>query len=215
MIQPSREAFRELARDHTVVPVWRTLLADFVTPVSAFARIVDDGPGFLLESVERGERGSRYSFVGRNPLATLVARDGGEVEVRDGTIKGLPTDQGILAAVEWLVGAYRSPELPELPDPPGGGDGPGDVTDQLSTVCDCLAELVDVVDLAGGEGLDGLGLEGLEAMAGAVPAPADLPATLESPQSALVGPMVAMSQLPSPVGDVPVTLLQLQQGLAG
>ena len=97
------------------------------------------------------------------------------------------------------------PELPELPDPPGGGDGPGDVTDQLSTVCDCLAELVDVVDLAGGEGLDGLGLEGLEAMAGAVPAPADLPATLESPQSALVGPMVAMSQLPSPVGDVPVT----------
>ena len=115
VIQPSRSAFRELARDHTVVPVWRTLLADFVTPVSAFARIVDDGPGFLLESVERGERGSRYSFVGRNPLATLVAREDGQVEVRDGTIKGLPTDQGILAAIEWLVGAYRSPALPELP----------------------------------------------------------------------------------------------------
>jgi anthranilate synthase component 1 len=120
MISPSREEFRALARDHTVVPVWRVLLADFVTPVSAFARLVADGPGFLLESVERGERGSRYSFVGRNPLATLVATDGGEVEVRDGTIHGLPTDRGILAAIEWLVDAYRSPDLPELPPLHGG-----------------------------------------------------------------------------------------------
>ena len=114
MISPSREQFRDLARDHTVVPVWRTLLADFVTPVSAFARLVEDGPGFLLESVDRGEQGSRYSFVGRNPLATLVAR-GGQVEVRDGTIHGLPTDGGVLAAIEWLVGAYRAPPMPDLP----------------------------------------------------------------------------------------------------
>jgi anthranilate synthase component 1 len=114
VIRPTREEFRALARDYTVVPVWRELLADFVTPVSAFARLVDDGPGFLLESVDRGERWSRYSFVGRHPLATLVAQDGG-VEVRGGTIEGLPTDQGVLGAIDWLLGAYRTPPLPDLP----------------------------------------------------------------------------------------------------
>ena len=104
------------------------------------------------------------------------------------------------------------PEAPELPDLPEGGDGLDGLTDQLSPVCDCLAGLAD---LAGGNGLDGLGLDGLEAMAGAVPDPGDIPTMVESPETALVGPMVAMSQLPSPVGDVPITLLQLQQQLAG
>jgi anthranilate synthase component 1 len=114
VIQPSREAFRALARDHTVVPVWRDLLADFVTPVSAFARIVGDGAGFLLESVDRGERWSRYSFVGRHPLTTIVAR-GTALEVRGAVPDGLPTDRGVLGALEWLVAAYRTPPLPELP----------------------------------------------------------------------------------------------------
>ena len=75
MIRPSRDEFRALARDHTVIPVWRELLADLTTPVAAFARLVGDQPGFLLESVEHGEaRWSRWSFCGRNPLATLTAQ---------------------------------------------------------------------------------------------------------------------------------------------
>jgi len=112
---PDREAFRALARDHTVVPVWRELLADFVTPVSAFARLVDEGEvGFLLESVERGGEWSRFSFIGRNPLVTLVARDGG-LQVDGAAPAGLPTDEGVLAAVEWLVANHRTPDLPDLP----------------------------------------------------------------------------------------------------
>jgi anthranilate synthase component I len=59
-----------------VVPVWTEVLADLETPVAAFVKLVGDGPGFLLESVEHGERWSRFSFVGRNPSATLVLRDG-------------------------------------------------------------------------------------------------------------------------------------------
>ena len=74
---PSRDDFHALAADHSVVPVWRELLADLITPVAAFARLCgDDRPGFLFESVEHGERWSRFSFVGRNPIATLVLRDG-------------------------------------------------------------------------------------------------------------------------------------------
>ena len=51
----------------------REVLGDLTTPVAAFLRVVGDGPGFLLESVEH-ERWSRWSFVGRDPLATIVAR---------------------------------------------------------------------------------------------------------------------------------------------
>ena len=54
------------------MPVWTELLGDLETPVAAFAKLVGDEPGFLLESVEHGERWSRFSFVGRNPSATLV-----------------------------------------------------------------------------------------------------------------------------------------------
>ena len=75
-MRPSREEFRELAREHTVVPVWAEVLADLETPVSAYLKLVGDGDGFLLESVEHGERWSRYSFVGHDPVATLEMRNG-------------------------------------------------------------------------------------------------------------------------------------------
>ena len=119
MRQPSRDAFRALARDHTVVPVWREVLADLVTPVAAFGRLVGEGPGFLLESVEHGERWSRFSFLGRNPSATLVAR-GGRLEVEGSLPATVPRDRGVLAAVEAILAAYRSPRLPELPPMHGG-----------------------------------------------------------------------------------------------
>ncbi len=119
MPQPSRDEFHALARDHTVVPVWRDLLADMITPVAAFARLVGDGPGFLLESVEHGERWSRWSFVGRNPLTTIVAK-GGRLDVDGELPLGVPTDQGVLATLEHLLEVYRSPQLPDLPPLHGG-----------------------------------------------------------------------------------------------
>ncbi|MGI9118895.1 MAG: anthranilate synthase component I [Acidimicrobiales bacterium] len=119
MLRPSREEFRALARDHTVVPVWREVLGDLITPVAAFARVVGDGPGFLLESVEQGARWSRFSFVGRNPLATLVARSG-TIHVDGALPLSVPLDAGVLGAVEAILAAYRSPHLSELPPLHGG-----------------------------------------------------------------------------------------------
>ena len=109
-IRPSREEFRELARTHTVVPVWRELLADLITPVAAFARLTRSGePGFLFESVEHGERWSRWSFVGRRPAATLVSRGTGEVEVEGGT---LPDGVRPPAhSLDW----YKTLSFPEAP----------------------------------------------------------------------------------------------------
>jgi anthranilate synthase component 1 len=114
VLRPTREEFRALAREHTVVPVWREVLADLTTPVAAFLRIVGDEPGFLLESVEHGERWGRWSFVGRRPAVTFVARDGlVEVDARDDP--SIRLDRGILAALEDVLRVYRAPTLEELP----------------------------------------------------------------------------------------------------
>jgi anthranilate synthase component I len=74
---PDRETFRALARTSSLVPVWCERLADLDTPVSAFAKVAGEGPAFLLESVQGGERWAAYSFVGYDPLLTLVGGPGG------------------------------------------------------------------------------------------------------------------------------------------
>ena len=117
-MKPSRDDFRALARDHAVVPVWRDVLADLTTPVAGFLRVVGDRPGFLLESVDH-ERWGRWSFVGRDPMATLVVR-GLQVDVEGTLPAAIPTDQGALAAIESLCAQLRSPQLADLPPLHGG-----------------------------------------------------------------------------------------------
>ena len=119
VISPDRREFHRLAAEWTVVPVWRELVADLTTPVAAFVRTVGDEPGFLLESVEHGERWSRFSFIGRRPLGTLVAR-GRQVSFTGEFPSGTPCDQGILAAIEHILSQWRSPIMDELPPLHGG-----------------------------------------------------------------------------------------------
>ena len=119
MSASSRERFRELARDWRVVPVWRTLLADLTTPVAAFARLVGEADGFLLESVEHGDRWGRWSCIGRNPTAVLEAR-GRRVTVTGHLGLDIPRDDGMLAAVEAVLGQCRAPVIEDLPPLQGG-----------------------------------------------------------------------------------------------
>ncbi len=118
---PGLEGFRARAAVHRVVPVWRELVADTLTPVGAFLQMVGgDATGFLLESVEGGERWGRYSFVGRNPLATISARGSrvsvaGPVDLDALTGSRVTGDEGMLAALEAILGALDSPDLPDLP----------------------------------------------------------------------------------------------------
>jgi len=118
-LRPDPQEFGALAASHPIVPVWCEVVADTVTPVAAFLHVVGEGPGFLLESVEGGERWGRYSFVGRAALATLTAR-GREVSA-EGRL-ALPTGagRGVLAALEEILGRYRSPVLADLPPLHGG-----------------------------------------------------------------------------------------------
>ncbi|MEO7414405.1 MAG: anthranilate synthase component I, partial [Opitutaceae bacterium] len=66
-VHPTREVFLSLATQGNVVPVYTDLMADFETPVSAYAKLKEAGPSYLLESVEGGEHLSRYSFIGCRP----------------------------------------------------------------------------------------------------------------------------------------------------
>jgi len=121
-ISPDPDRFLELAAEHTVVPVWTEVLADLETPVSAFLKLVGDDHGFVFKSVEHGERRSRFSFIGRDPVATLVLREGVVTVTGDPGIE-LDTDHGMLAALEQLLAAHSSPEIEGLPPLFGGVAG--------------------------------------------------------------------------------------------
>lgn len=71
---PSRSDFRALAAEHNLIAVRREILADCDTPVSAFLRIGNRGPAFLMESVEGGESVARYSFLGSKPQVIVESR---------------------------------------------------------------------------------------------------------------------------------------------
>src|ERR1700693_940829 len=108
-VRPSFEVFVEQAREYTVVPVWREVLADLETPLSAFVKLVGEREGFLLESVEHAERWGRFSFLGGDPARTFVTR-GRRVEWVEGDPPpGVPDDAGTLAALEALLAHYRAP----------------------------------------------------------------------------------------------------------
>src|SRR3954465_13023824 len=65
------DGVRELARTHNLVPLRHTFIADCETPVSAYLKLRGDGPSFLLESAEQGQRIGRWSFLGCRPRATI------------------------------------------------------------------------------------------------------------------------------------------------
>jgi len=84
MYEPTRDEFLAMARRGNTIPVYRTLLADHLTPVLAFRQLLgEDEQGFLLESVVGLERVARYTFLGVGPRTTFRST-GREVEIASG-----------------------------------------------------------------------------------------------------------------------------------
>jgi len=80
MYYPTLEEVKKLRWDGNLVPVYREIVADLETPVSAFLKIARGGYSFLLESVEGGERLARYSFIGTEPYRVLTIRGEDKVD---------------------------------------------------------------------------------------------------------------------------------------
>jgi len=123
-IHPSRETFRELAAQGNVVPVCTDLMADFETPVSAYAKLKDAGPSYLLESVEGGEQLSRYSFIGCRPRKVFVCGPvTTEIRAPGQPAQIVPTPPDPLELIETEMRGYRPVALPGLPRFTGGAVG--------------------------------------------------------------------------------------------
>jgi anthranilate synthase component I len=117
-VGPSLDEVRALAREHTVVPLRHTFIDDCETPVSAYLKLRGEGPSFLLESAEQGQRFGRWSFLGVQPREVIrlergVLTVGGEQRAFDDPY----------AAVAAEVGRLRIAPLPGLPPFAGGAVG--------------------------------------------------------------------------------------------
>jgi len=118
----SFEEFKELAHRGTFVPVCKEMVADLLTPVSAFLKIAEHADyAFLLESVEGGEHVGRYSFLGKDPFLILTSRDGRTVIDRAGSTT--ESDRPFVDTLRRLMADYRSPFVPDLPRFTGGAVG--------------------------------------------------------------------------------------------
>jgi anthranilate synthase component 1 len=125
MVVPTLEQFLEKARRGNLVPVYREILADMETPVSAFRKLEGWDHAFLLESVEGGDRIGRYSFVGGNPFLVLKTK-GREVEIRAAggvTRREMGPGEDPLTVLKELLGAFRFVPDPGLPPFCGGAVG--------------------------------------------------------------------------------------------
>ena len=120
---PDRSRFAALARTSRLVPVYRRLFADALTPLSAFASIDSGAAACLFESVVGGEKVGRYSFLGAEPFLRLEAR-GEQVRIvaDDGRVEELVSSDP-LAELERRMAAYRPARLPELPPFTSGAVG--------------------------------------------------------------------------------------------
>jgi anthranilate synthase component 1 len=124
MHRPTRADFLELASSHGLVPVYRQLIGDTLTPVTAFGKIQDGDWSFLFESVVGGERLGRYSFLGSGPFLRFQAWDR-RVEIEEtasGKVERL-THPDPLRLLEERLAKRRAPHLPGLPRFCGGAVG--------------------------------------------------------------------------------------------
>ncbi|MCL6630216.1 MAG: anthranilate synthase component I, partial [Armatimonadetes bacterium] len=125
MYYPSKEEFIRRSHDGNLVPVYREILADMETPVSAYRKIARGKYSFLLESVEGGEHLARYSFIGTDPFLVFKSK-GHDVYIverwRADKIR-LEPDQDPLHILKELLGRYTWVDDPELPRFCGGAVG--------------------------------------------------------------------------------------------
>lgn len=121
--RPSLAEFAELAREHTVIPVYRQLVGDALTPVSAFCKVREGDRAFLFESVVGGERVGRYSFIGSGPFLTFEAYGNSVIMTHSDGRRHESFPEDPLRTLEELIAQYRAPHLAGLPRFCGGAVG--------------------------------------------------------------------------------------------
>ena len=123
MYVPSVKEFCRLAETGNLIPVYREILADMETPVSAFRKIDDQKSSFLLESIEGGEKWARYSFLGSGPARLFRSRDDYYEVVCGGQVEESGHCADPLERLRQLMAIYQPVEVAGLPRFFGGAVG--------------------------------------------------------------------------------------------
>ena len=119
MFYPDFKEFKEKSKEGNLIPVYREILADLETPLSAFLKLKGK-TGFLLESVEGGEKWARYSFIGSDPSLIIEAK-GKTLTIKRGNQKEkIRIENNPLDFISKEIGKYKPVILPELPRFSGG-----------------------------------------------------------------------------------------------
>ena len=119
---PTFSEFRELSKKGNVIPVYRQLFADTLTPVSAFQKVSETDYAFLLESADGGAKIARYSLIGSNPFSGFKCK-GPNVEIfNDKEITHLETTDPI-KVLEQQISKFSPVRVNGLPDFFGGAVG--------------------------------------------------------------------------------------------
>ena len=122
MYFPDMATFQKLSRQGNLIPVYREIMADMDTPVTAFKKIDDGRFSFLLESIEGGEKWGRYSFLGSSP-SRIIRSKGNTVEIiADGATTSI-TAEDPLDCVRTFLARYTPVEVEGLPRFFGGAVG--------------------------------------------------------------------------------------------
>lgn len=123
-ISPTRDDFKDHAQRGNLIPVYREVVADMETPVSAFKKLdVSTECTYLLESVEGGEKFARYSFIGLNPLVTFRSKRHDVEIIRPNGKKESFSDPQPLDRLREIMAEYKPVENPLLPPFCGGAVG--------------------------------------------------------------------------------------------
>ncbi len=120
---PSQADFLELSRGGNLVPVFREILADTETPVSAFLKTTRGEHAFLLESVVGGDKWGRYSFLGSEPAAVFTSHGTTVSLAEEGKPPRTFTAADPLDALRTLLAGYRAVPVAGLPRFFGGAVG--------------------------------------------------------------------------------------------
>jgi anthranilate synthase component 1 len=120
--QTTFEEFTELSKRGTFVPVCREIMADLLTPVSAFLKIAEHSDyAFLLESVEGGEHVGRYSFLGKDPFLVLRGR-AGHTTIEEAGVESA-RNEPFIDVLRGMMAEFQAPIVPDLPRFTGGAVG--------------------------------------------------------------------------------------------
>jgi anthranilate synthase component 1 len=121
-MHPTKDEFLELAGAYNLIPVYREILADMVTPISVFRNLGTCPYCFFLESVEGGERWGRYSFMGMDPMFTFRS-NGTQTVIRSGDSTEEQTVEDPLRLLESRLAEYKPARIEGLPRFFGGAVG--------------------------------------------------------------------------------------------